>query len=145
MRHKSLEDFLSSELLHELKDRYFSSSGRRHAELDFALDCWGINLYIREAKAMTQQTTKTENKDLTLLNYLEKELNESSSLEVFKAKLKDLRTVLEEREKISQESSDRNLRINYHDYDKKIGLKMTLRCGHVQMEMAKTRFYFVSP
>jgi hypothetical protein len=42
-RHKSLEDFLSSELLHELKDRYFSTT-RRHAELDFALDRWEINL-----------------------------------------------------------------------------------------------------
>jgi hypothetical protein len=42
LRHKSLEDFLSSELLHELKDRYFSSNGRRAAELDYSIDCWGI-------------------------------------------------------------------------------------------------------
>ena len=42
LRYKSLEDFLSSELLHELKDRYFSSNGRRAAELDYSIDCWGI-------------------------------------------------------------------------------------------------------
>ena len=43
-RHKSLEEFLSSELLHELKDRYFSSNGRRATELDFALDRWEIKI-----------------------------------------------------------------------------------------------------
>jgi hypothetical protein len=42
LRHKSLEDFLSSELLHELKSRYFSNNGRRAVELDYSIDCWGI-------------------------------------------------------------------------------------------------------
>jgi hypothetical protein len=44
MRHKSLEDFLSSELLDELKSRYFSSNGRRAVELDYSIDCWDIKI-----------------------------------------------------------------------------------------------------
>jgi hypothetical protein len=44
MRHKSLEDFLTFLVTDELKSRYFSTNGRRHAELDFALDCWDIKI-----------------------------------------------------------------------------------------------------
>jgi hypothetical protein len=42
LRHKSLEDFLTDLVADELKSRYFSTNGRRAAELDYSIDCWGI-------------------------------------------------------------------------------------------------------
>ncbi len=44
MRHKSLEDFLTDLVTDELKSRYFSSNGRRAAELDYSIDCWDIKI-----------------------------------------------------------------------------------------------------
>jgi hypothetical protein len=44
---------------------------------------------------MTQQATQTENSDLIMLNMIEAELKESKTLEGFKNRLNDIRTLIE--------------------------------------------------